>query len=478
MKYLLAFALPILLALPPAVANTAATSIEQARSCHLPGHEAPLRCVKVGVPLDYRRPTSDKVDIHVAIAPAFRQPAKPDPLFILAGGPGQAGSDLLQILDRTFRKVRATRDIVFIDQRGTGRSGKLDCESTKSLDERPLAEQERIVAACLRDLARPYAAYNTENAARDIERVRSALGYGQINIWGGSYGTRLAQAYARLFPASVRALTLDGVASPEQIIFAWGSDVQSSLDALFKQCEQDRDCGGAFPALRDQFKAVLGRVNGGAVKLDFPHPRTAARIQMHLQPTAFLQTIRAALYTPDIRSRIPFLIDSADKGNWSPFIAQMHALADMALSTPSLGLMLSVVCAEDVPRLTPATIAQEERASFLAAIELKTIPGWCRYVDVPAARPAAPRTIEAPALLLSGALDPVTPPRRAEEAMKYMKRARHVIVRNGGHIVSTLGCAPRLLREFLDRPEQPLDAQCLNDIPPIGFQLGAAGPQP
>jgi pimeloyl-ACP methyl ester carboxylesterase len=199
---------------------------------------------------------------------------------------------------------------------------------------------------------------------------------------------------------------------------------------------------------------------------------------MVLQPIAFQQTIRTALYAPAMRTRLPYVIDSAEKGNWAPFIAQMYTSSDISMTSVALGLMLSVVCAEDMPRLTPAIIAQEERASFLAGQEVRTIPKWCRYIDVPAAASETPAMIEAPALLLSGATDPVTPPRRAEETMKHLRHAQHLVVRNGGHVVSPLGCAPKLLREFLDHPDQPLDGKCLNDIPPSGFQLGAAGPQP
>lgn len=475
----------LLLASMPASVPAAATAVSasppaapQSRTCHLPGHDRPLRCIGVTVPLDYGQPAAEQITLHVTVAPAFREPARPDPLFVLAGGPGQAGSDILPLLDSTFRKVRATRDIVVIDQRGTGLSGKLDCDSTRSLDEAPITEQEAVVEACMRSLRKPFRVYTTDHAARDIDRVRAALGYGAVNLWGASYGTRLAQAYARRFPDAVRALVLDGVASPEQIVFVWGRDAQTALDTMFDHCEADSGCRAAYPALRREFGALTAQVGGGKVKLDFRHPRTAARTELQLHPSGFLQAIRTALYSPQTRNRIPFMIDSASKGNWAPFLAQMYSISDTASARPAIGLMLSVVCAEDMPRLTPAIVADEERNSFLAGWEVKIIPQWCRFVDVPPVRPQAPAAIRAPALLLSGALDPVTPPHRAEEAARHFTQAQQFTVRNAGHIVSTLGCAPRLLREFLDRPARALDAGCLNDIPPTHFQLGPAGPQP
>lgn len=459
-------------------ALSAAPANQQGHLCHLPGYDQALRCITVTVPLDYQHPEERELALHVTLAPALRESARPDPLFVLAGGPGQAGSEILPLLDNALRKTRATRDIVFIDQRGTGLSGKLDCDSTQTLEEYTIPEQEKIVATCMRSLKQPFAFYNTINSARDVEQVRAALGYRQINLWGSSYGTRLAQTFARLFPDSLRAMILDAVAAPDQIIFAWGRDAQASLDAVFMHCAEDAGCHAAFPALRQQFSALLQQVNTGSVRLDFPHPRTARRIQMQLIPDRFLQTVRVALYSADSASRLPFLINSAAKGDWGPFLAQMYSASDFSLDGPAIGLMLSVTCAEDIPRLTPAIVADEERNSFLGGLEVKLLPAWCRYVNVPPVPYQQPSVIDAPTLLLSGALDPVTPPVRANGAAKFIAHAQHFVVANVGHGVSQSGCAPRLLREFLDNPDQALEAQCLKDIPRNGFQLGAAGPHP
>lgn len=453
-------------------------ALQTGHACHLPGYDQTLRCTDVNVPLDYHHPEGAKLAIHVTLAPALREGAKPDPVFVLAGGPGQAGSDILAIVDTAMRKLRATRDIIFIDQRGTGLSGKLDCDDTREIDDVDENGQLQLVTKCMATLNKPFAMYNTENSARDLETIRTTLGYGQINLWGGSYGTRLGQAYARLFPASTRALILDGVAAPDQIIFVWGQDAQASLDATFKQCARDPGCKAAYPNLVQQFNGLLVHVNSGDIHLDFYHPRTAARIQMQLRPERFLQAVRTVLYSPDAANRLPFLIDSADKGNWNPFVAQMYSVSDFSLEGPAIGLMLSVTCAEDIPRITPAIVADEERNSFLAGREIKFLSRVCQALNIPAIPYQEAGTINAPVLLLSGALDPVTPPRRAEAAAKRMTHAQHFVVENGGHIVSQSGCVPRLLREFLDKPDAPLVATCLKDIPRNGFQLGAAGPHP
>ena len=473
-------ALPLLLAAgaasaapTPAAPAPAAT----ARNCHLPGSVEALRCVGVSVPLDYAEPRAGTLKLHVTVAPAFRQGTRGDPLFVLAGGPGQAGTDVLPLLGAAFHRVRATRDIVFIDQRGTGLSGKLDCKSKPEHERMTEKELEAELRACITATRARYAAYTTAASARDIEQVRRALGYGQVNLWGGSYGTRLGQAYARAFPASVRSLVLDGVAAPEQVIPAGARDAQAALDAVFAQCARDAACNKAFPALRAEFDALVARLERGGIPISLPDPRTADTVSFTLSPGRFLGTVHNILYSPADARRLPFLIHSASQGRWGPFIARQNLGSDFGLDADmSMLLHLAVVCAEDVPRMTPALLAED--SGQLTKTLADQLPAMCKTMNVPAVALPPPARIEAPALLLSGALDPVTPPHRAASAARFMPRAQQVVVANAGHGVSQLGCAPRLLRAFLDQPQARLDAACLREIPAPTFQLGSAGPQP
>lgn len=450
---------------------------QQGKSCHLPGSEEALRCIVLPVALDYAKPGADKISVHVTVAPAYREAARPDPLFILAGGPGQAGTDVLVLLNNTLRRVRATRDIVFIDQRGTGLSGKLDCASPPNEESLTEAENDAAARKCIASVRHPFAAYSTANAARDIEQVRTALGYGAINIWSASYGTRLAQEYARAYPARVRALILDGVVAPDQVIPAAGRDGQAALEQVFRQCAADKACHAAFPSLRSEYAALEQRVASGSVKLELPDPRTARPLRLHMTSDRFLGTIHNILYSPVDTRRLPFLIHSAYNGQWEPFVARRNAASDFSADGPVAQLMhLAVVCAEDYPRLTPALAADD--AAALTAPLLKRMGSMCAMMNVPPVPASAPAPIAAPVLMLSGELDPVTPPRRAQAAARFMPKAQHLIVSHAGHGVSMLGCAPRLLREFLDGPDKPLAAACMKEIPAPTFQLGSAGPQP
>jgi len=478
------FILPTLLALLCAAGTAGAAAAEPARpappaarGCHLPGTEDALRCFSVSVPLDYAKPAAGKLTIHVTVAPAFREGARPDPLFVLAGGPGQAGSDVIVTLNTAFRRVRATRDIVFIDQRGTGLSGKLDCESRPEHETMSDPEQEAEIQRCIRNSRVPFAAYTTLNAARDLEQVRRALGYQKVNVWGGSYGTRLGQAYARAYPASVRALVLDGVAAPDQVIPAGGRDGQAALDKLFEHCARDAGCHKAYPNLRAEFDSLAARADAG-IKLSLADPRTAKPVNITLSGARFASTVHSILYSPADARRLPFLIHSAWQGRWEPFVARQNLMGDFAGDEGGMAFLLhlAVVCAEDVPRMTPALMKDED--ALITRPWAGRMPAMCKSMNVPAVPYVAPSMIEAPALLLSGALDPVTAPRRAEAAARHMRSARNVVVPNAGHGVSQLGCAPRLLREFLDAPSAKLATKCLDEIPPPTFQLGSAGPQP
>jgi pimeloyl-ACP methyl ester carboxylesterase len=457
-------------------APAAGAAPAEPHACHLPGVEETLQCLKLPVPLQPGQAAT--LALHVTIAPALREGARPDPVFVLAGGPGEAGSDVLPLLGTAFKRVRPTRDIVFIDQRGTGLSGRLECKS--GLDEDVQLSDDEVDAELKRCIAAskaPFAAYTTANAARDIEAVRRALGYGKINVWGGSYGTRLGQVYARAYPASVRTLVLDGVAAPDQVIPAGGRDSQAALERLFEQCARDGACRQAYPNLRADFAALVGKLDAAPLKLNLPDPRTARQVDVTMTSARLLDTVRNMLYAPADARRLPFLVHSASAGRWQPFVARRNLAADFAPdASPATLMHLAVVCAEDMPRLTPALAAQD--AAPLTKELTVRMRGLCRAMNVPAVPYAAPTRIDAPALLLSGALDPVTPPHRADAAARHMARAQHLVVANVGHGVSQLGCAPRLLRAFLDQPDNKVGGACLNEIPAPTFQLGSAGPQP
>ena len=446
-------------------------------ACHLPGHEQPLRCLTLEVPRDYANPAKGKLKLHVAVASAFRENARPDPLFVLAGGPGQSGSGLAALLENGFHRVRATRDIVLIDQRGTGKSGKLSCPDLEKSEiaDPDLAEQE--VARCLRSLKVNFAEYSTEAAARDIEQVRLALQREQINIWGGSYGTRLGQAYARLFPSRLRSMILDGVVAPEQNVALFSGDAGRAMGILRQQCEQDAKCRATFPQFGAQLDTLVARAARGNEMIPFAHPVTGRAMQTPLRLENFAEQVRGLLYHPQHAVRLPWLLTQAAQDNWQPFAALAFS-GNRSEDGVALGLTLAVLCGEDVAHLTPEQIQGEQTLSFLGDSWTKKLIRWCGLILVPK-RPRPTNTIiETPTLLLSGQRDPVTPPARAEQALLYLPQGQHWVAQQVGHIVTPYGCAPKLLRRFLDEPDKNLRAKCLAEIGASPFVMSAAGAQP
>lgn len=459
-----------LIAAPAAVASPAWSP------CHLPGQGDALRCATLAVPRDYADTAAGTLPLHVAVAPAIRARAEPDPLFVLAGGPGQAGSDIVFLLDTALAKVRATRDIVFIDQRGTGRSGNLRCADDADVLSRSDDELKAATLACLRGYGKDLLFYSTEAAAHDIEQVRLALGAAQINLWGGSYGTRLAQAHARLYPGSVRSLILDGVVDAQLSIGDDRAEFEAALNALLQRCAADRDCSHAFPALRSQLDALLHKLDDAAVTTTLPHPRSGQPMTLSVSRLRLLAALKAQLYSTQGAARLPYVIARAAADDWRPLLALQANSIDLAAAAPAPGLLLTLTCREDWPRLTPAQ--REQAADSIGASSFTALDALCRELALPALAPAAAPNIAAPALLLSGALDPVTPPARAELARRNLSQAQHVVVDHVAHIVSGLGCSPRLLRQFLDAPLQAVDASCLADIALPPFQTSAAGAAP
>ncbi len=460
-----------------ASAHAATGAVQVGDSCHLNGIEEGLRCTRISVPLDYQHEDGDSVSLHVTVAPSIKENAKPDPLFVLAGGPGQAGSEIVMLLEHAFSKVRQNRDIIFIDQRGTGRSGKLLCAQADQIDELPSSQQEDAIKQCLREIPGNKNHYSTDNAARDIDRVRAALGYQTINVWGGSYGSRLAQAYARWFPANTRALLLDGVASPQQLVGLWGADAQASLDAMFAHCAADSACTQTFPQLKTQWQQLLQSLSGDQFRLRVTHPRTGKTLDDVMPLAAFVETIRTMLYSASAQARMPLVISRAAEGDWGPFAQMAYSSSDFSTQSMAFGLTFSVLCGEDIYRIDNAMLAQDEK-SFLRATTIKQWIALCPLLSITRRDTPATDIIDAPTLLLSGALDPVTPPTRAEQAMQFIKTSQHFIAPNVGHIVSNSGCADRLLKQFVDDPTQALDGKCLTEIPLPSFVLSNAGAAP
>ena len=478
---LLAAAAAALLA-PPAA--TAAPGTLTLSPCRLSGVPHDAQCGVLKRPLDPARADGPQIDIHVAVLPAVARNKKPDPVFFFAGGPGQSAIGLAGTLSRQFARLGNRRDLVLVDQRGTGRSAPLMCAEDPPTT--PLAEATdtaralRLLRECRVALQQlPHGdlrRYTTTIAMQDIDAVRAALGAPQINAIGGSYGTRAVLEYMRQFPQQVRRAVIDGVAPPDMVLPAsFSPDNQAALDGVFAACEADPACQARYPQLRADWQRLLASLPREAT---LPHPVTLEPQRITITRDTVIGQVRAPLYSPALAAALPLAITQAAAGRFEALAGLAAALQAGGGRRMSMaaGMHFSVVCAEDVPRLGAAGVdapGADFRNDF-ARLYREVCADWPRG-EVPAGfytMPPAP----AATLVLSGGIDPVTPPRHGARATAALgAKARHVVVPNAGHGVMGMGCMRDVLFRFVDAADDAaalaVDADCAARAPrPPAFQ--------
>ena len=450
-------------------------------SCRLEGVEHDAWCGSVRRPLDAAQPHGSAVEIHYAVLPALARNRRPDPVFFFAGGPGQSAIDLAGNIGRTLARLSNRRDIVLIDQRGTGRSAPLHCAETPPNQPLALAAdsnwQVARLRACRAQLQRrPHGDlrhYGTWLAARDVDAVRSALGAGQINLVGASYGTRVALDYMRQFPQAMRRAVLDGVAPPDMVLPASASaDNQAALDAVLSACEEDAGCRARFPALRHKWQALLQSLPR---QVSASHPVTGRSETFVANRELILGLLRAPLYSPALAAALPHAISEAADNRFEALFGLASALSPSRRGRIAEGMHFSVLCSEDLPRLAPATrlppsppIAPADFGDSFAVQYTRVCADWPRG-DVPAAFYTLPPARSA-TLLMSGGADPATPPHHGQRVAGALgAKARHVVVAQAGHGVMALPCMRDVLFRFIDAASDEaalkVDADCASSLP-------------
>jgi pimeloyl-ACP methyl ester carboxylesterase len=313
--------------------------------------------------------------------------------------------------------------------------------------------------------------YTTTIAMADLDEVREALGYDKVNVYGGSYGSTTALAYLHLYPQHVRTVTVLGVAPLDyKLPLPFGRGVDHALERLFADCEADAQCRGAFPDLRKEFAAVVERLDKAPVTFDTLSPFTGQKQQVTMTRGGFTENIRLMLYQPNVMSLMPLLIHQIYQQDYARFGAIGYQVFRATDSGIARGMQLSVLCAEDIPFISEEEIKTALAGTFYgearARLYLKACEQWPRG-DAPA-KFREPIKSDIPVLMLSGELDPVTPPDAATPLLKGLTNARQVVMRNATH--NSYDCAERLAREFIERGStQGLDASCVEQIKRLPF---------
>ncbi|MEO8155799.1 MAG: alpha/beta hydrolase [Rhizobacter sp.] len=442
--------------------------------CRVPGIRHEVLCGQVQRALDPARPDGVKIVVHYVVVPALARRKWADPVFLLAGGPGQSATALAPNVLPLFSRLNNRRDIVFVDQRGTGRSAPLVCDDPRHLRVADQADPERQLALlrqCREQLQKlPYGDlrfFTTPIATQDLDAVRRQLGAQRINLVGGSYGTRAGLDYLRQFPQAVRRMVLDGVAPPDMVLPAsFSTDGQAAFEAMLSGCERDAACVRVYPALRSEWAAWLKRL---PQDVTVQHPLGGEPERFSLTRDMVLSAVRGPLYSPVLAQALPVAIHEAASGRVQALLTLGSGVSARKSAAVAMGMHFSVVCAEDLPRMSLSTDAPgADFGTESARLYQRVCADWPRG-ELPSAFYTMPSSAS-PVLLLSGGLDPATPPRHgARVAQALGPKARHVVVPQAGHGVMSLGCMPEVMQRFIDAEEDAsaltVDAGCAQSIP-------------
>jgi pimeloyl-ACP methyl ester carboxylesterase len=460
-----------------------ATAGAELETCRLEGVSFALSCTEIEVFENRETREGRKIKLKVAVAPALAPQPAADPIFILAGGPGQAATDVAGMLMPAFERLRRNRDLVFVDQRGTGASHPLHCLEDQPLDIQTQVELEvdpEAFRECLEGYDADVRQYGTTIAMADLDEVREKLGYEQVNLLGFSYGTRAALEYLRRYPERVRTATLDGVA-PMQLYLplTMGVDAEPVLEDLFKRCREDEGCNAAFPDLEARVRAGLERLETERPTVKVTHPVNGTVADVQVGRDHVMGTIRSVLYSADFSMLVPILLTRAiEEHDFNPLFAFAGGGGPQAMA---LGMHMSVVCTEDWPFFTTEQLAETNAETLVGSRLLSRMYQVCETWpkgEIPADFREPVRS-DRPVLLLSGALDPVTPPKWGEVAKETLSNAHHEVVPGVGHNAIIQLCARRMVEAFIDGADpKAIGSDCSGAKGPNNFVLDFSGPRP
>ncbi|MDA1076880.1 MAG: alpha/beta hydrolase [Proteobacteria bacterium] len=424
-----------------------------------------------------------QVELKVAVVKALSPKPRPDAITIINGGPGGSSIEMFADMAGAFTRMRRERDIVLIDQRGTGESNRLECpdldEAAQGYGEAEIAESTR---ACLRALNADPAFYTTSVAVQDLEAMRVALGYEQLNVYGVSYGTRVALHYLRQYPSSVRTLVIDGVVPPT---LSLGPDValnaQATLDSIFERCAEDPGCHSAFPDLSGDFDQLARELKASPISIEVAHPNTGKIERLDLNYGHLAVTIRLLAYAPETSALIPIIITEASRRNFVPVASQAINVITQLSGSLAYGMHNAVVCTEDTPFYSHSMDWDALEQTYLGAEQVKVLQGICEVWPAGVIDPGMkdPVISDHPVLILSGEFDPITPPRYGEQVRQTLPNSLHIVVPGQGHGVIARGCVPGLASDFIDAASvADLDAGCVERLGSSPFFVDLLGPPP
>ena len=449
-------------------------------------NEIDAECATLTRPENPNKPNGKTIDLFVAKLPSLSPSPAADAFTIIQGGPGGSSVDLAINFKAFLDIVRAKRDVIVIDQRGTGRSNKLNCDidsnesATNSFD--PIITA-KLTRDCIAKLTQhDLGAYTTSVAVQDLEALRMAAGYQQLSLYGVSYGTRVAQHYLRRFPQQTRTIIIDGVVDIGLNLA--GAEIalrsQNAFDQMVKRCNETASCVSQFGNIKQQFKSLRQRLKSQTIKVTVAHPNTGEKQAVTLTESTLLIAVRLMPYSTESLSLLPLLINSAFNGNYTPLATQSITDTDNLTKGFAIGMHNSVMCTEDTP-FVASNAAEQTKNTYFGSLMVDSMRITCQLwpkgiIDDDFLEPFES---DVPVLILSGETDPITPPANGERAASMFQNSKHIIVPAHGHGVVGRGCVPFLVNDFLDDTNlDTLKTDCIKREHALPFFINTSGPKP
>lgn len=442
------------------------------------------QCGTLEVPENHDAPDGRKITLALALVPAEGM-AEADPVYMIAGGPGQSALESYPMVHDAFRDVRRNRHVILVDARGTGGSHPLKCPGFS--DEDTLADPAnetpealvRLTEACRDELQKTsdLRDYTTGDHVRDLDLVRQKLGVDRINLVGVSYGTRVAQQYAAAFPAHTRSVVLDSVV-PNSLVLGQdhARNLEDALDAQFHRCRTSEACLDHLGDPRQQLALVRERLQaGGIAPVRYRDPLSGEWREEVPRFGHLAGLLRMYAYQPSMSATLPLVLHEAAQGRYESLLAQSRMLASQMGDAMAVGMGLSVSCSEDAGEFDDHAA---DAGTVLGNLLVDTLQQQCAVwpKGTRAANFRAPLSGDVPVLAISGEYDPVTPPRYGDEVIKHLPKGRHLVLPGQGHSVLGSGCMPKLFAQFVETTDaKALDAKCLDRLtaqPPFAGNYG------
>lgn len=415
--------------------------------------------------------TGKKIKLNVEVVPAKTNEKKEDPMFIIMGGPGQAATDLVSFFSEIFEQINQKSDLVFVDQRGTGKSNPLQLiASYKSFQD--YFKDDFVSTATIRqshiklskDNNLQY--YGTLNAIADIETVRKELGYHKINLYGTSYGTRVSLAYINKYPDKVRTATLKGLVPNSLVIpLSVAEDAQRSMGLLINDCQLDSACSIAFPDLNNQMNVFFA--SHFPIKASLLNSISKSIDTVEISREIIALSLRVLLMAPSSTKNIPYLITQANKGNYEPLANAILSIKKSYIKGVYDGMTLCVICNEDYPYL-PKNTSRKGKETFLQDYWIYRVKNACSIWNTKKLKSEkiVLNKQQTRVLLISGNRDAATPPRYGEEVLTYFPNGKHIVVNQGSHSFDGMrNCIENIICDFvITGNANQLDTNCVNVI--------------